>query len=109
MAEVVLKEQTQQWLADPILGQGDIDAKVRRLLEAEYLRKLAQYERANQLLTQKYGVTFDEFAAQDIIARRNHTWEVEQDAMHWETAIGGIVTVQRRLREIRSAASAEPS
>ena len=43
MAEVVLKEQTQQWLADPILGDDDIDAKIRRLLEAEYLRKMAQH------------------------------------------------------------------
>lgn len=106
MAEVILKEQTQQWLADPILGQDDIDAKVRRLLEAEYLRKLAQYERANRLLAQKYGVTFAEFVAQDIVAQHGYTWEVEQDAIQWETAMGGIATVQRRLQEIRDAARA---
>ena len=106
MADVILKDQTQQWLADPILGQDDIDAKVRRLLQAEYLRKLAQYERANQLLAQKYGLTFTEFVAEDIVAQRDYAWEVEQDAMQWETAIGGITTVQRRLQEIRNAARA---
>jgi hypothetical protein len=100
MAEVVLKEQTQQWLIDPILGHDDIDAKVRRLLEAEYLRKMAQYERINQMLAQKYGLTFAEFVAQDIVAQRNYAWEVEQDAMQWETAVGGIATVQHRLQEI---------
>jgi hypothetical protein len=106
MAEVVLKEQTQQWLADPILGQDDIDAKVRRLLEAEYLRNLAQYERAIGLLEQKYGLAFDEFVAQDIVVQRGFTSEVEQDAMQWETAASGIATVRRRLQEIRGGASA---
>ena len=104
MTAVLLKEQTQQWLADPILGQDDIDAKVRRLLEAEYLRKMAQYERANQLLAQKYGMTFEEFVAQDIVSRQAYTWEVEQDAIQWETSVGGIATLRRRLREIRDAA-----
>ena len=103
MAGTVLKEQTQEWLADPILGQGDIDATVRRLLEAEYLRKLAQYERANQFLVQKYSLTFEEFTAQNVVAQRGFSWEVEQDAMQWETAVGGILTVQKRLREIKGS------
>jgi len=106
MAAVLLKEQTQQWLSDPILGQDDIDAKIRRLLEAEYLRKLAQYERANQLLTQKYGMAFEEFVAEDIVSRQGYTWEVEQDAMQWETAAGGIATLRRRLQEMKDAAHA---
>lgn len=106
MAEVVLKEQTQQWLTDPVLGTDDIDAKIRRLLEAEYLRKMAQYQRTNDTLAQKYGLSYDEFLAQDIVTQRDFSWEVEQDAMQWETAIGGMQTVQRRLREIRDAARA---
>jgi hypothetical protein len=106
VAEVVLKEQTQQWLADPILGDDDVDAKIRRLLEAEYVRKMAQYQRVNETLAQKYGVTFEEFVAQDVVAQNGYTWGVEQDAMQWETAIGGIETLQRRLQEIREAACA---
>lgn len=105
MAEMVLKEQTRQWLADPILGPDNIDAKVRRLLEAEYLRKLAQYQRAIDMLAQKYGMTFGEFLAQDLVSQRGHTWEVEQDAMQWEIAVGGIATLQQRLREIKDAAA----
>ena len=97
---MVLKEQTQQWLADPILGDDDIDAKVRRLLEAEYLRKMAQHQRVNETLSQKYGVTFDQFVAQDVVVQHGYSWEVEQDAMQWEIAIGGIETLRRRLQEI---------
>lgn len=32
----------------------------------------------------------------------NYSWEVEQDAMAWETAVGGIVTLERKLQELRS-------
>jgi hypothetical protein len=106
MAEVMLKEQTQEWLADPVLGSDDIDAKIRRLLEAEYLRKMAQYQRIDGALTQKYGLSFAEFLAQDVVAQRGYSWEVEQDAMQWETAVGGVQTVQRRLQEMREASSA---
>jgi len=36
------------------------------------------------------------------IARKmDYAWEVEQDAMDWETAIGGMQTVGRKLKEIR--------
>jgi hypothetical protein len=106
LAEMVLKEQTQQWLADPILGDDDIDAKIRRLLEAEYLRKMAQHQRVNETLSRKYGVTFDQFVAQDVVVQRGYSWEVEQDAMQWEIAIGGIETLRRRLQEIKEAARA---
>lgn len=106
MAEVVLKEQTQQWLSDPVLGDDDVDAKIRRLLEAEYLRKMVHYQRINETLAQKYGVTFHDFVAQDVVTQHGYSWEVEQDAIQWETAIGGIQTVERRLHEIRSASRA---
>jgi len=33
--------------------------------------------------------------------QENYSWEVEQDAMAWESAIGGIVTMERQLRELR--------
>jgi hypothetical protein len=104
MSPLMLKEQTQQWLNDPLLGDGDADAKIRRLLEAEYLRKMAHYQRVRQQLEQKYGISFQEFVATDVVAQRNYSWEVEQDAMHWETAIGGIETVRRRLLEIQDTA-----
>ena len=38
------------------------------------------------------------------IARREHTWGVETDAMDWETAISGMRTVERKLKELRESA-----
>ena len=31
----------------------------------------------------------------------DNRWEVEQDAMAWESAIGGMATMERQLRELR--------
>jgi hypothetical protein len=32
----------------------------------------------------------------------NYSWEVEQDAMAWETAVGGMATMARKLQELRA-------
>ena len=51
------------------------------------------------------GIVFDVFVAQRITEQRGYSWDVEQDAMDWETAIGGIQTLERKLRELRNANS----
>lgn len=67
------------------------------------MRTLEHYQQVRQALEQKYGLTFEEFIAQDIVAAQNYGWEVEQDAMAWETAIGGIATIERRQSEANQA------
>jgi len=54
-------ESTLQFLEEPLLGQQDLDTKIRLLLEAEYLRRLGRYRRLDRTLTQKYGMIFEEF------------------------------------------------
>ena len=73
----------------------------RELIEAEYLRQLGRHRRTDAALAGKYGMTFDEFIARRIPREKGYSWEVEQDAMDWETAIGGIATVERQLRKLR--------
>lgn len=104
MVQVQLREQTEALLNDPLLGQADVDSKVRHLLEAEYLRHMGRYQRTEQNLRQKYGMTFDEFIDQRVVEQRSYSWEVERDAMDWETAIGGISTMARKLKELRLGA-----
>ncbi len=97
MSEIILEERTRQLLDESLLDGKDVDAKIRVLIEAEYLRRLQQYQ------TQKHGLSFDEFVAQRVVAQRGYTWDVEQDAMDWETAIGGIATLERKLQQLREA------
>lgn len=96
-----LLEQTRELLDATIPEKKTLDDKVRQLIEAEYLRQLGRHKRTNSALTDKYGMTFEEFIARRIPRQKGYTWEVEQDAMDWETAIGGIATIERQLRKVR--------
>lgn len=98
-------EKTRQLIEDaPVAGQ-DMDTKVRHLLEAEYLRRFAQYRRTDLLLTRKYQMTFDEFVSQRIVRNKQYSWDSESDAMEWETAISGMETMEHHLRELRESTS----
>lgn len=101
MAAEELLERTQEFLHETLPGDQDLDAKVRQLIEDEYLRRLGRYRRTDLALARKYGMTFDEFIARRVPRQQGYTWEVEQDAMDWETAVSGIATVERKLRELR--------
>jgi len=98
---VDLQEQTRKLLEEPLLGEQDLDAKIRRLLEAEYMRRLVQYRRVDRNLRQKYGTTFADFIANRVVRQEGYTWEAETDAMDWETAVDGIETMRRKLQELQ--------
>jgi hypothetical protein len=108
MAAVELKEQTQEFLHETVPGDQDLDAKVRHLIEEECLRQQGRYQRTDLALTRKYGMTFAEFIEQSIPRQKDYSWEVEQDAMDWETAIGGMATVERKLRALRESVRSHP-
>ncbi len=109
MSEITVGESTKALLeALPLEGQ-DMDAKLRSLIEAELLRRLQQGHRQDRILRAKYGMSFDDFVGQRVVARRGYTWEVEQDAMAWETVIGTIATLERRLAQLREADDHQPA
>jgi hypothetical protein len=102
MVEVKLQPETEVQLNDPLLGEGDLDTKIRQLLETEYLRRLARYKRTDRILKQKYNMDFNQFLAEHITEKRGYSWEVEKDAMDWESAVGGMQTMERKLTELRT-------
>jgi hypothetical protein len=67
-------------------------------------RRLQQAYRRDRLLCAKYDVSFEDFVAQRIVARRGYTWDVERDAMDWETVIGAIATLEKRVALLREHA-----
>ena len=103
MSETRLLERTRQFLEEPLLGEQDLDTKVRLLLEAEYLRRLGRYRRLDRTLAQKYGMTFEEFMARRVVQQKGYTWDVETDAMDWETSVDGMRTMERKLQELRES------
>ncbi len=100
MSETRLMESTLQFLAEPLLGEQDLDTKVRLLLEAEYLCRLRRYRRLDRILAQKYGMAFEEFMERRVVQQKGYTWDVETDAMDWETAVDGMRTMERKLQEL---------
>nr|QNO51123.1 hypothetical protein OLNPMGDC_00014 [Methanosarcinales archaeon ANME-1 ERB6] len=67
------------------------------MLRREYLRKITRYRLTDEFLRKKYGMTYDEFEKENVVAKRDFSWEVESDAQEWEMAIDGISTCLRKL------------
>lgn len=101
-AVTTLSDNIMQHLKDLSFGEAStINDKLTLLLEAEYRRRLARYSLTDQQLAHKYGMSFQEFERQRITEERGYTWEVESDAMAWETAVDGLRTVQKQLSNLR--------
>jgi len=100
MPDKTLRQATLNLLEQSPLPGGEIDTKVLRLLKSEYLRLLARYRRMDFIMTGKYGMSFDEFVSRKVVRQKEYTWDVESDAMEWETAISGMKTTKRKIREL---------
>jgi len=100
MPDRTLREETLNLLEQSPLPGGEINTKVLQLLKSEYLRMLARYRRMDFIMTKKYGMSFDEFVSRKVVRQKGYTWDVESDAMEWETAISGMKTTKRKIREL---------
>jgi len=99
--DVTLSHDVVEHLQNLELGsKQDLSEKVRLLLIAEYRRRLARYHLANEQLSQKYNMNFEAFEQQQMTRQQGYSWEVESDAISWETAVDGMATVQRQLKEL---------
>ncbi|MBC8449153.1 MAG: hypothetical protein H8D78_15515 [Chloroflexi bacterium] len=97
---IVVSRETARHLESLPLIPSDVDSKLRSLLEAEYRRRLSRYSLTDRMLQQKYGMTYEEFEVRNVVEERGYSWEVESDAIAWETASDGMRTMQRKLQEL---------
>lgn len=105
MENTSILERTKKLLEEAPFAGESLDTKVLHLLCSEYLRHLGQYRRVDLLMQQKYRMTFDEFVSQKVVREKKYSWDVESDAMEWETAISGIKTMERKIKELRKEGS----
>ncbi len=101
METASILDRTKKLLNEAPLTGNNLDTKVLNLLRQEYLRHLGQYRRLDLLMQQKYGISFDEFISRGIVQENEYSWNVESDAMEWETAISGIKTIERKLEALK--------
>lgn len=100
MGEVKLSPKTTALLADPLLGDGDVDQKILRLLASEYQRRLTDVQTVDQQLSQKYQTTFADFLDRRTTVQHESSWEVEKDAIDWENAIAALPALRDKLKAI---------
>lgn len=101
MENASILNRTKELIDEALIAGSSLDTKVLNLLRQEYLRHLGQYRRIDLLMRKKYGVSFDEFVSRRIVKEEEYSWDVESDAMGWETAIGGMKTMERKLVELK--------
>lgn len=100
MSEGKLQPTTAALLTDPLLGEGDLDSKVLRLLINEYTRRLADYRAMDLWLTHKYHTPFPDFFDRRATVQHGSSWEVEKDALDWESVVTNIATLEAKLKTI---------
>lgn len=81
--------------------EGDINAKIERLVTNELIRRLNHYELINRRLEQKYGMTFAKFREREVVKERDYSFEVESDSWDWEMALDRIETVQEMHADLK--------
>lgn len=107
MATINLSEQTYTLLQDPLLGDATLEIKILGLIEGALLHKLDQSRALDQVLAEKYTMSFADFMERRTSVQYNASWEVENDATEWQDAMADVAAIEERLAEIGSLLPAE--
>jgi hypothetical protein len=98
---ITLSEDVADHLHNLTVGQtDDVDEKLRMLIIAEYRRRLSRFHLVERQMSEKYKMSFDAFEERQLTKQHDYSWDVESDAISWETAVDGIRTTQRQLAEL---------
>jgi len=88
--QTVLKKQIEEMTDD----------ELKELLRRDYMRRLTRYRMTNDFYRKKYGMDFEGFQKKNVVEKQGYAFEVESDAQEWELALDGIVTVEKKLKEL---------
>ncbi len=72
-----------------------------KLITTELKRQLLEYKLIEKKLAKKYGMSFDEFTRNEVVKKKNYSFEVEEDYCDWELAIDGIATIEKANQNIK--------
>jgi hypothetical protein len=84
-----------------LFPQASPDDKIKRLIENEFIRRLARYKHTINNMEKKYKMDFNEFKKSNIIKNKGYSFEVENDFCDWEMALDGKKSVERKLTKLR--------
>lgn len=74
--------------------------ELRDVIRRDYMRRLTRYRNTDQHFRNKYGMDFESFEECGQVEKSGFSFEVESDSQTWEQAMDGILTVERKLKEL---------
>jgi len=77
-----------------------LDRAIIKALINELRRKLSEYILIDRAMRRKYGMSFEEFKAKNMVKEKNYSFEVESDYCDWELAIDGIKTIKEKIEKL---------
>ncbi len=87
-------------IIDSLISEGELDAKVKKLLIEDIERKLAEFELIDRHFQKKYGLTFAEFEQKNIVKEKGYSFDVESDYHEWDSTIDAINTLKGYLADL---------
>jgi hypothetical protein len=74
--------------------------EIREALINEYRRRLIRYKMVDEVMRNKYGMSFNDFESANIVRERKFSWDVESDSMEWEHALEGVRYAEEKLKTV---------
>ncbi len=87
-------------IVNHLVEEGDFEIKIRKILENEIRRRLAQYEVIDRTFQKKYGMSIEQFEKERIVQKKGYSFEVESDYHDWDAAVDTIETLQEDLGDM---------
>ena len=94
MNSITLKE------LEGILEEDPIDKLIVKALINELRRKLSEYILIDREMRKKYGMSFEEFKAKNLVKEKGYSFEVENDYCDWELVVDGIKTIKEKIEKL---------
>ena len=77
------------------------EKELKEAVLSEYERRVVLYRLTDERFKKKYGMNFTEFEKKNLVKEKGFSWKVEKDAMEWEHAVEGIVSLQEKINKIK--------
>lgn len=77
------------------------EEEVKDAVISEYEKRLLFNMFKDEQFKKKYGMNFENFEKENIVKKRDFTWEIEQDAMEWEHAVESIRHLKEKILKIK--------
>lgn len=80
---------------------GNINSKMKHIIENELIRRLSKYEVTMRNLEKKYGMPLSEFKEKEVVKEKGYSYEAENDLWEWESSQDGIITVKKEMARLK--------